>query len=687
MSAARPDPSEVDVAVDRILADDRLVYFPVKHFSPTCAWHLRALIGALRPAAVLVEGPDDADALIPHIVDPATRPPLTLLSVYADRKNRFGLNGVQSPSPDVPARFRSWWPFTDASPEYNALRAGHEVGAALHFIDLPLAARIPFTHTRTGRAEAPSDHGLGFGRYFEALRTKGRFRSFDELWGAHFEVGALHLSPEAFRRRVLTFAWCARHAGGGPTDTDGTLTREAHMRYHIDRAAKLYPEGPIVVVTGAFHSVALPFTKRRRAKSFRDAGLDTLLVAHSFRALSRLYALERLPAYNQAVWEALLEGRPRPFDAAAARLLVRVMREARADRGGGPSTADAVGAWDAARRLASLRGNPEVTLHDLTDAAQMSYVKGDRRLMGGTIERATREVLVGRAHGHVTPEAGQVPLRSDFYARCKTHRLDVTGAAKTVRLDLHKQRKHRPKSALLHQCDFLDVPFFGALDSHAGHFRGPDPSAGANLHLITETWAIRWTEEVDDRLLELADRGASMAEAAASRLRDALADAADDAAAAARLLLRCAQMMLVDHFDATLGVVDAAIAADRNLVRLVDGLADFVHLHRHADTLATRGDDRVLRTITTLFVKAALALPAAAYADPSRQRDVLDRVQTLVRIALTFEATPLDVDLLVSKVRELVAVPEGAPGARGAAFGVLFAFGEIGPRDKLYDLV
>jgi len=316
----------------------------------------------------------------------------------------------------------------------------------------------------------------------------------------------------------------------------------------------------------------------------------------------------------------------------------------------------------------------------------MSYVKGDRRLMGGTIERATREVLVGRAHGHVTPEAGQVPLRSDFYARCKTHRLDVTGAAKTVRLDLHKQRKHRPKSALLHQCDFLDVPFFGALDSHAGHFRGPDPSAGANLHLITETWAIRWTEEVDDRLLELADRGASMAEAAASRLRDALADAADDAAAAARLLLRCAQMMLVDHFDATLGVVDAAIAADRNLVRLVDGLADFVHLHRHADTLATRGDDRVLRTITTLFVKAALALPAAAYADPSRQRDVLDRVQTLVRIALTFEATPLDVDLLVSKVRELVAVPEGAPGARGAAFGVLFAFGEIRERDVAAEL-
>lgn len=684
-----PGPDDVEAAVERILADERVVWFPVKHFSPACAWHVRQLIAEVQPAAVLVEGPDDADPLIPHIISPATRPPLTILSAYADRKNRFGLNGRHSPSEDVPARFRSWWPFTDFCPEYNALTAGAAASAALHFIDLPLTARVPFQHARTGRSsEAPDDHHLGLSRYFEALRLRERKRSFDELWDSHFEVGGLNLAREDFMRRVLTFAWCARFAGGaGPDDDDGTLTREAHMRYHVDRALRAYPEGRVVVVTGGFHSVALPFTKGRRAKVFRDAHLETLVVAHSFRALARLYSLERLPAYGQAVWEALLADEARPYDTAAMRLLVEVMREARG-RQEGPSTADAVGAWKAARRLAELRGNAEVTLHDLLDAAQMSYVKGDRRVLGGAVERAAREVLVGRAHGEVTGAAGQVPLLADFYARCKEHRLDVTGEAKTVRLDLHKQRKHRLKSAVLHQCDFLEVPYFGALDRHAGqHFRGPDPAAGTNLHLITETWAVRWTEVVDDRLLELADRGATLSEAAAVTLRERLVDVAEDAAGAARLLLRCAQMMLVEHFHATLDVVEDAIAEDRRLVHLVDALADFVLLHSHHDTLATRGDQRVLDTVRMLFVRAALALPAAAYVEPAAQGDLLDRLQTLVRVALTFEAAALDVDLLVAQVRAMVDAQDGRAGVRGAGFGVLFGFGALRERDIAAELL
>ncbi len=683
-----PGPDDVEAAVERILAEERVVWFPVKHFSPACAWHVRRLIEEVQPAAVLVEGPDDADPLIPHIVSPATRPPLTILSAYADRRNRFGLNGRQTPSEDVPARFRSWWPFTDFCPEYNALTAGAAAGAALHFIDLPLTARVPFQHARTGRSsEAPDDHHLGLSRYFEALRLRERKRSFDELWDGHFEVGGLHLSREDFTRRVLTFAWCARYAGGaGPDDVDGTLTREAHMRYHVDRVLKAHPEGRVVVVTGAFHSVALPFTKRKRAKVFKDSHLETLVVAHSFQALARLYSLERLPAYGQAVWEALVAEEPRPYDAAAMRMLVEVMREARG-RQEGPSTADAVAAWKAARRLAELRGNAEVTLHDLLDAAQMSYVKGDRRLLGGAVERAAREVLVGRAHGEVTDAAGQVPLLADFYARCKAHRLDVTGEAKTVRLDLHKQRKHRLKSAVLHQCDFLEVPFFGELESHGGHFRGPDPATGTNLHLITETWAVRWTEVVDDRLLELADRGATLAEAAAVTLREQLAEVTEDAAIAARLLLRCAQMMLVEHFDATLDVVETAIAEDRRLVRLVDALADFVLLHSHRDALATRGDERVLETVQMLFVRAALALPAAAYVESAEQGDVLDRVQTLVRIALTFEAAALDVDLLVQQVHALVDAPDGRAGVRGAGFGVLYGFGALRERDIATELL
>lgn len=683
-----PAAHDVAAAVARVLGDPRVVWFPIKHFSPACAWHVRALIRELRPAAVLVEAPDDATPLIEHLVDPASEPPLTVFSSYTDSKNRYGMNGVMSPDPNVPVRYRSWWPIVAWAPEYVALMAGREVGAALAFIDLPLTARIPFEHARHQRAtEVVGDEHLAMSAWFDTLRRRQRRRSFGELWEANFEAGGLRADRERFQRAVLTFAWCARHAGDieGRLAADGTLAREQHMRWHVDQALKARPEGPVVVVTGAFHSVALPFTKGKRGAGRADPGLTTLLTPHSFRALAELYDLERLPGWQQAVWDAMEAGSEAPFDAAGMRMVVEVMRAVRAQREA-VSTADAVGAWQAAQSLARLRGDPEVTVYDVLDAVQMGYVKGDRRLFAAPVEQAARAVLVGRRIGRVSGGAGQVPLLADFYAECKAHRLDVSGEEKVVRLDLHKQEKHRAKSAFLHRCDFLDVPLFGELPETAtragGHFRGPDLATGEDLHLITETWAVRWSEEVDDRLLELADRGPTVEHAAASRLREKLAGARTHAADATRLLLRCAQMMLADQLDAVLGAVEGAIEADSRFVHLVDALGDFVLLHAHRETLATRGHERLLRTVVRLYEKAALVLPGLAFTDAEEVDEVLDRVQALVRVALTFEAGPpaqgpLDRDLLVEKMRALIAHPDGTATIRGVGLGVLFSFGAL----------
>ena len=703
---APPTADDVAGGVERIMADDPVIWFPVKHYSPACARQVQRLIEAVRPSAVLVEGPDDATGLIPFLVHPDTAPPLTIFSAYVDRKNRFGLNGRLSPSTEVPARFRSWWPMVGFCPEYTALMAGHALGAELAFIDLPVPGRIPFTHARRlDGTEVVGDHHLATSAYFDALARKQRRRDFEEFWRANFERPALPLDD--FRRRVLTFAWCARYAGsepgatpGGdqPLDRDGTLTRECHMRWHVDRAVRARkarvaaaaddPEatgtGPIVVVTGAFHAVALPFTKGRKAKFKLDKNLSTLLTPYSFTALARLYHMARTPGYEQAVWQAMRDGIERPYDHAAMALLVQIMRAAR-DDGLPVSTADAVGAWHAAGRLAALRGNPEATAHDLLDACRMGYVKGDERLLGGAVARAARAVLVGHAQGHLTAEAGILPLLGDFHAEAKRHRLDLTGAEKNVRLDLHKQDKHRLKSAFLHRCAWLEIPMFGTLDAgRAGmgrYFRGPDPIAGTDLHLITETWAIRWTESVDDRLVELCDRGASIARAAAAELTARLADADDDAAASSALLLQCARMILADRFDAVLDVVDGAIEADQRFTHLVDALNHFVLLYAYRGALATRGLERLALTVAAVFRKAVRVLPQVARVDAEALPPVLERMLTLTRHAVTVEIPTADdrarIDraLLVDALQRLAADEQTSAALRGAAFGLLHGFG------------
>ena len=50
--------------------------FPVRHHSPAAALHLARLIRERRPRAIVIEGPADADPLIPYLLDPASEPQL-----------------------------------------------------------------------------------------------------------------------------------------------------------------------------------------------------------------------------------------------------------------------------------------------------------------------------------------------------------------------------------------------------------------------------------------------------------------------------------------------------------------------------------------------------------------------------------------------------------------------------------
>lgn len=675
---SRTPPDDALELADAILADPRVSWFPVKHYSPACAHHVRRLVETLRPAAVLVEGPEDATDSIEHVVDPRTEPPITILSSYVDERNRFGQNGVLSSSPAQPARYRGWWPLVSYSPEYAALVAGASVGATLRFIDAPMVATIPFTHIRPHRrSTAVDDALLAENAWFDALARKQRRRSFESFWESNFETRGLRMDTRDFVRELLVFAWCARRLSPPEArEEDGTDLREAHMRWHVDRALKEF-EGRIVVVTGAYHSVALPWIRGKRAPERPDRYTTTLLGAHSYRALARLYHMNRSPGWGDAVHRALETGEERPFDVAADRLIVSMVRSAR-EAGLGIGTADAAAAAHLARGLADLRGDIEVTRDDLLDAVQSTFVKGELGTAGEPVLAIARDVLVGTRVGRVTPAAGQVPLIADYYAQARAHRITLDGAARTVRCDLLRRETHRRKSAFLHRCAWLDLPMFEPLEHGSADrpwFRGPDLASGEGLHLLGETWGVRWTEEVDDRLLELSDRGTTLEEVASVVLDEQLDGASVDVARAGRLLLEAARMLLDEPFEAALSTVASAMAVDGVFAHQVEALGDLVLLHGYRDALPTAGDPRVAELVAVAHERACLALPALRQTPPEEAASALDDLQTLVRITLTFEGAKLDERLLVERIREMVADTEGEPMVRGAGYGVLHGFG------------
>src|SRR5262249_20660794 len=132
MNARAPDKAVADLFA--AMQAGGVQFFPIRHHSPACAWHLRQWVRAHRPAAVLIEGPGNLTPLVPLLLHEKPVAPVAVYATFVDKAGRLTAPGPE-PAPEPP-RFAAYYPFCDYSPELVALRTGHEVGARLRFIDL-----------------------------------------------------------------------------------------------------------------------------------------------------------------------------------------------------------------------------------------------------------------------------------------------------------------------------------------------------------------------------------------------------------------------------------------------------------------------------------------------------------------------------------------------------------------------
>ena len=144
-SLPMPSPPPLDDVL-RSLHQERLLFFPIRHHSPACAWHVQQWILTEKPAAVLIEAPADATEFIPLLLHPQTQTPIALYTTYIDHDRYLDKLGddcpekgkpeddlTANPQPEnnqqeEPLRFGGYYPFCDYSPELAALRAGRRWG-------------------------------------------------------------------------------------------------------------------------------------------------------------------------------------------------------------------------------------------------------------------------------------------------------------------------------------------------------------------------------------------------------------------------------------------------------------------------------------------------------------------------------------------------------------------------------
>src|ERR1700754_2392072 len=688
--------SELNAVLDQLQSSD-CVYFPIRHHSPACAWHVARLIRELRPAAILVEGPNSFTQFIPTILDRNTRAPIAIYTHFIDTSRK--IYKPRENEPDLgPARFAAYYPFCDYSPELVALRVGHEIGARLRFIDLEYADQILAEHTNREQLGKPRieslmrETHLQESSYLQALAQRSGCRDFNEMWDHLFEADFQSKSTESFIREFGSYCFltrCDTHADW--LVADGTTAREEAMAASIVQEQELLAPGQkILIVTGGFHSVVLPQLVAAGAKdasssSPAQGSVQQSVIRYSFEQLERLngYASGMpSPEYYNRLWAKFEEGSSEPRAAVATAILVEIgALTRRKDSQLSLSTADEIAALQQAQLLASLRGHAGPTREDLLDGVRSCFVKGSMDAEGAVLMGIVGHVLTGKDIGEVPSSAGVPPIVSNFRKEAERARLDISDSLKKrLSLEIYRKENHRRTSRLLHCLNFLEVPFASLL-------AGPDFVRGIGLYRIQEHWHYAWSPITESSLIDAAVYGSTIDEASANRLREAIGRLEEEgkgrsANAAVSILIYACRMGLHRHVDKLLALIDAKVCDEPSFVEAVGAAKQLLLLWQSREPLEAHSLKEVPALLRSAYLRSCYLVAGLAQCpeeELSATLDSLAAVRELLEAASPIEL--LDEEVFWEAAAKVLKVNNHAHPSYsticGAIGGLLFSAGRM----------
>ena len=696
---------ELELILDQLLTSN-CIYFPVRHHSPACAWHVARLIRELQPTTILVEGPDSFSPLIPTILDPATKAPIAIYTHFIDTSRK--LYKPAENEPDFgPARFAAYYPFCDYSPELVALRTGHEIGARLRFIDLEYADQILAQHTNREQLGKPriesllQETHLQESTFLQSLAQRSGCRDFNEMWDHLFEANFQARSTESFMREFASYCFFSRRDTPAEwLEFDGTNAREVAMAAAIaEERERLAPGQKILIVTGGFHTVVLPQlvaagTKRSASQPSAQGSVQQALIRYSFEQLERLngYAAGMpSPDYYNRLWTGFAEGVPETQLTVATEILVEIgALTRRKNTQLSLSTADEIAALQQAQLLASFRGHPGPTREDLLDGVRSCFVKGSMDAEGAVLMGLVSHVLTGKDIGDVPASAGVPPIVHSFRKEAERARLDISDSLKKrVSLEIYRKENHRRTSRLLHCLDFLEVPF-------ASLTAGPDFVHGTGLERILEHWQYAWSPMTESSLVDAAVYGSTIDEAAANRLREAIGRLEEEgkgrsANAAVSMLIHACRMGLHRHVDKLLALIAAKIAEEPSFVEAVGAANQLLLLWQSREPLEAHSLAEVPALLRAAYLRSCYLVAGLAQCPEEALPATLNSLASmreLVAAASSIEL--LDEDVFWEAAAKVLKVNNHAHPCYsticGAIGGLLFSVGRM-DQSQLDELV
>jgi hypothetical protein len=547
----------------------------VRHHGCGSARSVRAALGELRPDIVLLEGPPEANEVLPLAAHADMRPPVALL-LYAPEDSQRA----------------AFYPFVEFSPEWQAILYALGAGKPCCFIDLPQS------HQLTPETEAAPDESkiqnlksnISRDPLQFAAETAG-FSDGEIWWESLIET---RQNPTEIFGGVLELMTAVREEAenAGETEDLRTLQREAFMRQEIRRAQS---EGyqKIAVICGAWHAPKLGegFTEKADAallKGLPKTKLDVTWIpyTHSRLTFANGYgAGVQSPEFYRQLWHT-----PRNITAFWLSRVAQLLREQGLDA----SSASVIESVRLAESLAAMRGLAAVGLAELFDAVRAVFCFGNE----AQIQLIQEKLIVGERLGEVPAETPTVPLQRDLQAAQKRLRFPPEATQKVVELDLRKANDLE-KSQLLHRLKLIGIKW-----------GTPERSYGKGT--FKESWRVQWQPEFALKVIEASLYGNTVETAATNFTREQAA-ATDELDALTALVEDVLLAGLPAAVEALLARLQEVSAVTSDVAKMMDALLPLADVLRYSDVRKT-ATETVGQIVNGLVTRICVGLPNACAA-------------------------------------------------------------------------
>ncbi|MET9420798.1 DUF5682 family protein [Streptomyces sp. NPDC006540] len=560
----------------------------VRHHGPGSARAVRAALEAATPAAVLIEGPPEGDALLPLAADEQMRPPVALLAHAADDPGRA-----------------AFWPLAEFSPEWVAIRWALANGAAVRFIDLPAAHSLALTgEAGPGPEDASQDTPDVRVDPIAVLAGAAGYDDPERWWEDVVELRGTRPAPD--RRpaedaagepdpfapfAALAEAMAALRETYGHGGHDRDLVREAFMRLQLRAAKKEFGDDGVAVVCGAWHVPALMTATTVAADKAVLKGLPKVRTEMTWVPWTHR-RLARRSGYGAGIdspgWYGHLFGAP---DRPVERWMTKVARLFR-DEDRMVSSAHVIEAVRLAETLAVMRGRPLAGLTETVDAVRAVMCDGS----DVPLDLVRDRLIVGDVLGEVPDTAPAVPLQRDLARQQRSLRLKPEALERELDLDLRKDTD-AAKSRLLHRLRLLAVGW-------------GEPAAGrGSTGTFRESWRLRWEPELSVKVAEAGVWGTTVLSAATAKA-EAQAGSATALAEVTALAEQCLLAELPDALPVVMKALADRAALDADVSHLAQALPALARSLRYGDVRAT--DTAALSEVAAgLAERICVGLPPA----------------------------------------------------------------------------